>query len=79
LYYQLIGTAWPLGQFQVPVTTIINDVSGGDSWSLYVRGMGSPMPPIFGAQPLDQSTFNAMKAAYPSYVQWIRTGPGVQR
>ena len=82
--YQLRDHGWPVGQFLIPQGTIIdtestfplpNDTAFSNCletyrWSQIAKGHE---PPI-NAQPLDQATYNAMKAIYPA--ERIITVPG---
>jgi hypothetical protein len=56
--YQLNG-AWPIGQYLIPATTII-DTSAGDDWSRLARGR---VPPL-NATPLDDEAHKAMLNHY---------------
>ena len=82
--YQLRDHGWSVGQFFIPQGTIIdssstfplpNDPAFSNHletyhWSQLVVGLN---PPI-NAQPLDQATYDAMKAIYPA--ERIITVPG---
>jgi hypothetical protein len=67
--FQLRQHGWPIGQHLIPEGTII-DTDAGDQWSRLAVGLN---PPI-NAQPLDQATYDAMKAIYPA--ERIITVPG---
>jgi hypothetical protein len=87
MLFQLRQTGWSIGAFLIPVGTIINSGST-DQWSQLAAGHTPPL----NAQPLDQSTYDAMKTAYhpeqfnqhgrlrrPSLLPLIITGPDIVR
>ena len=75
--YQLRDHGWPIGQFCVPEGVIIDTETTDprDSWSIHVRDSG--LPPPLSSQPLDQATFDYMKAIYPQHIHLIVTVPGL--
>jgi hypothetical protein len=59
--FQLVGHGWPIGQFLVPVGTVINiPPNVGDDWSR--MAVGKRIPP--NAQPLDKEAYEALVKAY---------------
>jgi hypothetical protein len=75
--YQLRMHGWSIGGRLIPEGTIIDDVAGQDDWSKLVRA--KELPPPLNAQPLDQPSYDAMKAHYGDHTRWVVTGPGVRR
>jgi hypothetical protein len=88
--YQLVQTGWSIGAVFVPPGSVIDDVAGQDDFSKLVRTRG--LSPPLNAQPLDQASWNTMKALYgggskflpPDAVNvdltpWIVTGPDITR
>jgi hypothetical protein len=43
--YQICGAGWPVGPWLIPTGTVIDDVSGTDTWSTLIRERGLPPPP----------------------------------
>ena len=62
--FQLTQHGWPVGQWLIPVGSVIDTENGKDQWSLLVKNLGLPIPP--NAMPLTQSTWQRMKAQYGS-------------
>jgi hypothetical protein len=59
--YQLVNHGWPIGQFLVPVGTVISiPPNVGDDWSRMAVGRVPPM----NAQPLDKEAYEALVRAY---------------
>ena len=59
--YQLTMHGWPIGQFLIPVGTVIDiPAKDGDDWSALATDM---VPPI-NAQALDAQAWNALVRAY---------------
>jgi len=86
--YQLRMHGWPIFDHFIPQGTIIDDVNGTDDFSKLVRARG--LSPPLNAQPLDQSTYDAMVALYggnnkflaPDQTdlrRWIITTDGIVR
>jgi hypothetical protein len=70
--YQITGAGWPVGQWLIPTGTVIDDVSGTDTWSVIVRERG--LPPPVNASLLDQSTYDTYDQMVQSYSA-RRVGP----
>ena len=60
--YQICGAGWPVGSWLIPTGTVIDDVSGTDTWSVIIRERGLLPPP--NASALDQETRNQMAQLY---------------
>jgi hypothetical protein len=73
LKYQLREHGWAIGQFLIPEGRIIDTDLNNDFANL-ARGLNPPL----NAQPLDQATYDAMKAIYEplGMTRWIVTVPG---
>ena len=67
--YQLRDHGWAIGAFLIPEGRIVNTDLNNDFGNL-ARGLNPPL----NAQPLDQATYNAMKAIYLAHR--IITVPG---
>jgi hypothetical protein len=72
--FQLRDSGWPISPFYIPEGTILDTVSGTDDWSRLAVGRNPPL----NAQPLDQATYDAMKAIYDplGMTRWVITIPG---
>jgi hypothetical protein len=75
--FQLRMHGWSIGQWFIEEGAILDTVNGTDQWSLLVKSKG--LPPPLSAQPLDQATYDAMKALYGDLTRWIVTAPGIVR
>jgi hypothetical protein len=75
--YQLHTHGWPVGQWLIPVGTIIDDVNAKGPWSQLIKSLR--LSPPLNAMPLDLASWQEMKALYPDHLGWIRTGPGIKR
>jgi hypothetical protein len=71
--YQLRDHGWAIGAFLIPEGRIVDTDLNNDFGNL-ARGLNPPL----NAQPLDQATYNAMKAIYEplGMTSWIITVPG---
>jgi hypothetical protein len=59
--FQLCNHGWPIGQYLVPVGTVISiPAKAGDDWS--AMAVGRVPPP--NAQPLDREAYYALVRAY---------------
>jgi hypothetical protein len=59
--YLLTGHGFPVGQYLIPVGTVIDvPAKAGDDWSRLATGKTIPR----NAQPLDQQAFDALVKAY---------------
>jgi hypothetical protein len=73
--YQLTQTGWSIGQWFLPVGTVINTTACKDDFSKLARGLPIPL----NAMPLDLETWKEMQAAYPDHVHRILTPAGLPR
>jgi hypothetical protein len=71
--YQLRGD-WPIGQFCIPVGTVI-DTDASDQWSSLAKGR----PPPLNAMPLNRETWKWMRGLYPGLTHQIVTPAGAER
>jgi hypothetical protein len=64
--YQLGMHGWPVGQYLIPDSTII-DAASSDDWSRLARGR---IPPL-NARPLDDEALQLMMKSYPNHQHWV--------
>jgi hypothetical protein len=74
--YQLTQTGMSIGQWFLPVGTIIDDTAQ-DDFSKLVRERG--LSPPLNAMPLDLATWKEMQRLYPEHVHRILTPAGLPR
>ncbi|MFZ2079911.1 MAG: hypothetical protein WAV38_25345 [Xanthobacteraceae bacterium] len=60
--YMICGMGWPVGSWLIPTGSVIDDVSGTDTWSTVVRERGLIPPPNSTA--LDEETRSQMAQLY---------------
>lgn len=74
--YQLAQHGWPIGQFLIPVGTIIDltkDPEQMNDWEKLAQGK---LPPL-NALALDDDCANAMEQGYPGHLYLLHKAPGV--
>jgi hypothetical protein len=72
--FMVAGMGWPVGQFLIPASTIIDTTNELDPWRQACRQLLLDHPPPPDAIPLDQATYDAMVLAYdPNRVARVPT------
>ena len=65
--FQLVGHGWPIGQYLVPVGTIIDTDDPNDSWRWLWQSWLPEKPPPVNALPVDQETYDLLAQTYGAY------------
>jgi hypothetical protein len=65
--FQITGAGWPVGQYLIPASTII-DSNADDDWSRHARDQ--KVPPI-NSTPLDLEAYDAMVKHYPAFLHQL--------
>ena len=74
--YQLSGCGWPVGQFLIPVGTIIDLTKPPEQMNDWEKLALGKLPPL-NALALDDDCANAMEQGYPGHLYLLHKAPGV--